>query len=267
MRWHSLGFLVLMASLLTLRASLLSAQTEVALDDLKSISIVTLKAETHHVQGIAVEDDNLWVSSVERKSAKGFLQIFDLELGELQFSREIQDGMKIHPGGIALDGESIWVPVAEYRRLSTSHIERRDKKSLDLVSRFTVEDHIGCVAVSPEGLVYGGNWDARQIYCWDREGKLIWKKDNPLSTHYQDMKFVAGQLVCSGGVGKGRGVIEWLDPETLKVSRRIVGGLTDRGVIFMNEGMELQGEQMYLLPEDTPSRLFVFDIPVIYELR
>jgi len=261
MRWHSLGFLVLIASCFTLRASLLSAQTEVALDELKSISIVTLKAETYHVQGIVIEEDNLWVSSVERKLAKGFLQLFDFHSGDLKLSKEIEDGTKIHPGGIALDGESIWVPVAEYRRLSTAHIERRDKNSLELISRFTVEDHIGCVAVSPEGLIYGGNWDARQIYCWDREGKLLWKKDNPFDSHYQDMKFVGGHLVCSGGVGKGSGVIEWLDPETLALSRRILGGTTDRGVNFMNEGMEIVGGVLYLLPEDTPSRLFSFELP------
>lgn len=261
MRSYTFGLLVLIALCLTLRTSLLSAQTEVALDDLKSISIVTLKAETYHVQGIAIGENNLWVSSVERKAAKGFLQIFDLHSGELRLSKEIEDGTKIHPGGIALDGDSIWVPVAEYRRLSTAHIERRDNMSLELISRFTVEDHIGCVAVSPEGLIYGGNWDARQIYCWDREGKLLWKKDNPFASHYQDIKYVREQLVCSGGVGKGSGVIEWLDSETLALSRRITGGTTDRSVNFMNEGMEIVGGVLYLLPEDTPSRLFSYELP------
>jgi hypothetical protein len=46
--------------------------------------------------------------------------------------------------------------------------------------------------------VYGGNWDARQIYVWDRSGRLLEKRDNRSGNAYQDMKSLAGQLVGGG---------------------------------------------------------------------
>ena len=42
--------------------------------------------------------------------------------------------------------------------------------------------------------------------------------------------------------------------------RRVRAGKTDRGVSLTNEGMTFRGGKLYLLPEDDPSRLFVFDL-------
>ena len=52
--------------------------------------------------------------------------------------------------------------------------------------------------------------------------------------------------------------IVWFDPETLEVRRALAVGLTDRAVPFTNEGLDWAGDRLYLLPEDAPSRLFVF---------
>jgi beta-lactamase class A len=220
---------------------------------------IELKAAMDHVQGIDVDGDKLYVSWVDRQKKSGHLGEFQLATGKLLRSVEIHKGDRYHPGGIALYGDSIWVPVAEYRPSSSALIQRRNRRTLALEAEFVVDDHVGCVAVS-NGIVYGGNWDSRQIYAWDTGGKLIWKRDNPGGTAFQDMKAVKGHLIGSGLRGEA-GAIDWLNTDNLNLIKRIRTGKTDRGVLFTHEGMTISRERLYLLPEDSPSRLFVFAVP------
>ena len=132
--------------------------------------------------------------------------------------------------------------MAEYRRGGRSRIERRSLETLRVTGFFEVDDHIGAVACG-NGCHLGANWDARQIYEWTPDGKLLRRRDNPSAVHYQDMKFVDGSLVASGP-----GAIQWLDPDSLVVRRQVSAGTTDRGVPFTNEGMALAGKTLYLLP-------------------
>src|SRR5690349_16984150 len=96
------------------------------LDSMRALPAVPLLGETHHVQGIDVNGPTLWVSSVDTRSKRGLLFVFDRTTGKMHHSVEVQSGERYHPGGISLDGNSIWVPVAEYRRASTSSIQKRD---------------------------------------------------------------------------------------------------------------------------------------------
>jgi hypothetical protein len=221
------------------------------------VAVVELQADCHHVQGIDVAGDVLLVSSVERTARKGYLHRFALPSGKLLTRVEVQDGERYHPGGIALDGETIWVPVAEYRRASTSVIEQRDAASLRLLRRFPVDDHIGCLAVTPQGLI-GGNWDSREVYFWDRAGKLVEKKANPSGNAFQDLKHHGGMLVGAGHLADGAGAVDWLTLPGLELHRRLPFGKTDRGVSYTHEGMAIRNGRLYLLPEDGRSRLFVF---------
>ena len=232
----------------------------VLLATLTLLGVVLVEGPSHHVQGIDVEGGILWVTSVDRTTRTGFLTRYDLASGRRLASVEVHDGARFHPGGIQIDGDSVWVPVAEYRRDSSTWIERRDKVTLALLARFEVADHIGCVAVA-DGVVWGGNWDSRHLYRWRLDGTLIDKRTNPTGTKYQDIKIVDGQLVASGLGGPDKGAIDWVDPTTLAVTRRIVTGATDRGVPYTNEGMTVRGESLYLLPEDDPSRLFHYRLP------
>ena len=100
------------------------------LSQLRLLRVIPLGGTLHHVQGIDVEAGKLWVTSVDSNSRKGYLHRFDLSSGKLEKEVELQDGEKFHPGGIALDGRAVWVPVAEYRRDGKSTIERRDKRTL-----------------------------------------------------------------------------------------------------------------------------------------
>jgi hypothetical protein len=171
----------------------------------------------------------------------------------------LHDGEKFHPGGLAADGDSLWIPVAEYKPNSSAVIQRRSKRTLELETQFSFGDHIGCIAADGAH-IYGGNWDSRQIYVWDRNGRLLETRENTSGTSFQDMKIDSGLLI-GGGLRAGGGSIDWLDPRDLRLLRRIRAGKTDRGVVMTHEGMAITGDRIYLVPEDAPSRLFVFPLP------
>jgi hypothetical protein len=220
--------------------------------------VVLLDAQLDHVQGIDTDGRLLWVSEVDRKARKGFVHEFDLATGRLVRSVDVTRGGQYHPGGIATDETSIWVPVAEYRLGSTSTVMRLSKRDLAVVSEFPVADHIGAIAVDGDRL-YGANWDAKLIYEWP-SGTT---RPNPTGTRFQDMKVAEGALVAAG-LREGAGAIEWLSLPDLSLVKRLEAGRTDRGVVFTNEGMAMRGRTLYLLPEDGPSRLFVFDLPATH---
>ncbi len=220
---------------------------------------IELHAPMDHVQGIEVDGDRLWVTWVDKKNKTGRLGEFELAGGKLLRSVPLQKGERYHPGGMAADGDSLWMPVAEYKPHSSASIQRRNKKTLELEAEFDAPDHIGCVAVV-DGRLYGGNWDARQIYIWDRSGRLLEKRENPSGTSFQDLKASGGRL-AGGGLRADGGAIDWLDARELRLVRRIRAGKTNRGVWLTQEGMAVSGDRLYLLPEDAPSRLFVFRLP------
>jgi uncharacterized protein DUF6454 len=228
-----------------------------SLDDLPLLRVIELQGKTYHVQGIEADADRLWVTSVDRGTQSGYLQEFSLPEGKLIREVKVEDGARYHPGGISGAGESLWVPVAEYRANSTSVIQKRSKRTLAIEKQFEAQDHIGCVAVRGDTLI-GGNWDSRDLYFWNTDGKLLRKVPNPTQTGFQDMKAVGEMLVGSGGFPGGIGSIEWIDLPTLKPIKRITVGKTDRGDSFTREGMLIRGDELMLLPEDSSSRLFVF---------
>lgn len=224
-----------------------------------SAEFIALQANTHHVQGIEVEGDSLWVSSVDKEDRRGLLFRFDRTTGKLLQSAEVHQGERYHPGGISLDGDSLWVPVAEYRRSSKASVQRRDKHTFALQAEFAVDDHIGAIAVVPEGLV-GANWDAKEFYFWTTAGKLLRKVSNSTGVAIQDMKYVDGQLIAGGLQSSRDGAIVWIEWPSLKELRRMNPGRTDRNVAVTHEGIAVQGRTLYLLPEDSPSRLFKLDL-------
>jgi hypothetical protein len=227
--------------------------------DWKLTTTIPLDAALHHVQGIDVEGNTLWVSSVDRKTKKGWVSRFQLPSGKLVRQAEVQQGERFHPGGMTLDGDAIWVPVAEYHRAGPTTVQRRDKSTLALLSSFDVPDHIGCIAAAPEFLI-GGNWDSRKLYRWRKSGEFVSAADNPRTTSYQDLKIVAGELLGSGNVSAKAGAIEWLALDgSFRLIRRIEMGVTDRGLPYTHEGMTIRGGKLFLLPEDDPSRLFIFE--------
>jgi len=216
-----------------------------------------LKGPTHHVQGIEFDDRTVWVTSVDSERHKGFLQTFSMESGKMLQSLEIQDNERYHPGGIAGDRSSLWIPVAEYRAHSSAVIQRRDKKTLNVIFQFSVDDHIGCVAVTPEYLI-GGNWDTRDFYIWDYAGRMIRKIPNKTDNAYQDLKFDSPYLVASGLLPGRNGAMDWLSFPSLDLAHRVRVGETDKQTPLTREGMAIRRDQLLLLPEDDPSHIFFF---------
>lgn len=238
-----------------------SAQQPITTLEVSSaIRVVALEGKTYHVQGIDTDGVHLWITSVDTPSRKGYLHEFLVDSGRLVRSVEIQDGDRFHPGGIATDADSIWIPVAEYRAQSTSVIQQRDKLTLALISQFPVADHIGCVAVTGDSII-GGNWDSLDFYIWDKRGTLAQKLASTTMNAYQDVKAVSGGLIGAGSLSDRRGgAIDWLELPAMKLSRRMRVGQTDQGASLTREGMTIFNGQLWLVPEDGPSRLFVFPL-------
>jgi hypothetical protein len=219
--------------------------------------ILPLRGTLYHVQGVDLDGEHIWVTSVDSANHKGYLHQFNRASGAFERQVEVTDGPRFHPGGFSIEGDSIWIPVAEYRPQSSAVIEELDKHSLAVKQKIAVADHLGCLAVTPEGLI-AGNWGSRRFYLFDRQGHQLRSFENLESNAYQDMKFVAGKLVASGTFTHAVGSIDWYSWPSMKLTRRLHAGVTDRGKPYTEEGMALQGKDLYLLPEDGPSRLFHF---------
>lgn len=233
------------------------AQTTDLAQDWRLAATLPLQPDLHHVQGIDIEGDTLWVSSVDAKAAKGYLSRIELPSGRLLAQIEVQQGKRIHPGGITLDGDYLWIPVAEYDRDGPTNIERRHKTTLALESTFEVDDHIGCIAAHKNYLL-GGSWSSRTLYQWTKAGQQLLKVPNPSPTEWQDLKMDGDLLLGSGGMTRDQGAVEWLTVPDFKLERRILTHKTDRNLTYSHEGMTLRQGKLYFLPEDAPSRLFVF---------
>ena len=224
------------------------------------VQTLPLNGRLFHVQGIDVDAAHLWVTSVDKEAHKGYLHEFDRRTGNLIREVEVTDGPRFHPGGFSLAGESIWVPVAEYRAHSSAVIEEIDRRTLTIKRKIPVADHLGCVAFTGSELI-AGNWDSRQFYVLDLSGKVVRVFDNPSTTQYQDIKFADGKLIGSGSLTPSTGAIDWFAWPSMKLLRTVKSGVTDRQKTFTGEGMAIKGKDLYLLPEDGPStRLFHFTI-------
>jgi hypothetical protein len=221
------------------------------------IRTVALNAVLDHPQGITTSADGatLFVTSVLRKEQKGLLVAFRASDGMLQQRVEVQDGARYHPGGFGRLGDALWLPVAEYRRGSTSVVQSRDTRTLAVRSSFEVADHVGAVAVT-SGAIIGCNWDARVFYEWTFDGRQSARVEHDGAARYQDLHWAGEALIAAGLLGD-TGVVDLLDWPSLDLRERIVVGRTDRGVVLTAEGMAVAGSELLLLPEDDPTRVFV----------
>jgi len=173
---------------------------------------------TFHPEGLAVAGDLLFLSSVEvteatvrypepvdgfdRTPGKGVGHVFVLNReGELLEDIVLGEGDMYHPGGIDFDGESVWVPVAQYRPGSSAIIYRIDVSTLEVTEEFRVEDHIGGIVLDETtGRLVGNNWGSRMFYEWTAKGRERDRWDNPSHfIDYQDCQYVpAAKMICGG---------------------------------------------------------------------
>ncbi len=228
------------------------------------LGALQLQGEVFHVQGLALGPARIWVTSVDHATDTAWLHEFERKTGKFMRRLELTDGARYHPGGLSLSGGSLWVPVAEMKASSSAVLVEIDAETLAVRRRIAVADHIGCVAAAGQTLV-AGNWDSRLLYVFDlARGAAVRVVPNPSGTHYQDMKFADGKLVASGNTGWLSGTVDWIDVPTMTLTRSIKAGSIGpvrpfgRGGPYTGEGMAIEGRELYVVPEDGPSRVFHF---------
>lgn len=225
-----------------------------------------VKHPTHHVQGLCVTDKFFWISSVDRGTKSGWIYKVDRDGLNVVNEKKLVDGPRFHPGGMQLVDHLIWVPLAEYRRHSSTVVLALDANTLAEKRRFQVDDHLGAVAVNAGSRVYAANWDAKQIYRFDIDGKQQRVIDSPTAVAYQDIEYHHGYLWGTGRAkvnGKLRSVVDVLDGDELTLVHRIVlqGETATVGEYFAREGLSVFGTDLYLMPEDGPeTRIYQFPV-------
>jgi len=232
----------------------------------RPMGTLKLAGELFHVQGLEVAGKHIWVTSVDQANRKAWLHQFDRTTGKFLRRLEVSDGARYHPGGISISGGSVWVPVAEYRPESSAVLIEIDAETLGVRRKIPVADHLGCVAASGRTLV-AGNWNSRLLYVFDLDKNAPPRvMPNPSSTQYQDMKFVGRQLVAGGSRTLWSGTVDWIDWPSMKIVRTLRSGAVGvirpfgRGGAYTGEGLAMDGRDLYLLPEDGPSRVFHFTL-------
>ncbi len=235
-----------------------------AVEHARLLGTIPLSGQLFHVQGVEVDSAHIWVTSANRWTGRGYIHEFDRATGKILRRVELTDGPRFHPGGISMSGNSIWVPVAELRPNSTAVLVEIDKNTMQVRRRIRVADHLGCVAASGRTLI-AGNWDSRLLYIFDLTGtQRVRVVRSPTRARYQDMKLVGDKLVAGGLLTGRSGSIDWIDVASMRVARSLqTGATTGTGLLnpartYTGEGMAVEGRDLYLVPEDGPSRVFHF---------
>ncbi|MFG2875235.1 DUF6454 family protein [Streptomyces sp. NPDC048337] len=173
----------------------------------------------HHPQGITRgHDHRLYVSTAEITEAtraydspvdgydrtpgkgRGHVFVTDGEGAELGHVA-VGEGAIYHPGGIDFDGESLWVPTAEYRPGSRSIVYRLDPDTLEVHEAFRFDDHIGGIVRDRQtGLLHAVTWGSRRLLTFTTDGRLTHQVDN--KSHFVDYQTCVsaggGHMVCTG---------------------------------------------------------------------
>lgn len=222
-----------------------------------------LKFFTGHVQGIAFSKNYLFLSAVDKEEKTGYFFKIDPVSFNLLDQLKLKVGKIYHPGGISIYGGYIYLPLAEYKSDSNAVIFKIDPETLKVAASFTVADHIGAVTTDGEGHIFGMNWDARDIYIWNMEGKILKKFKNKRKIAYQDIEYRDGKLYCSGIKKSVRkeGVIDIYKFDSTNLTLTIIKThpmpqlkLTES---IAKEGMTIKDGYFYFVPEDFPkTRLY-----------
>jgi Family of unknown function (DUF6454) len=259
--------------------------------------------DTYHPQGMTRVGDHFFVSSVEvhtspepydepttgydRTAGDGVGHLFKFTAqGDLVDQLSLVEGDMYHPGGIDFDGQSIWVPVAEYRPDSHTAIYRIDPETMDATEVFQYPDHIGGIVHNTDAnTLHGVSWGSRRFYRWelDEAGAVtnanrppgVLASENPEHyIDYQDTQYLGDGLMLASGLATYQpagdsefslGGIDLVNLESETPIHQIpVPVWTDTGVVMTRNPFFVEthrnGLRFYFLPEDDTSHLFVYDV-------
>jgi hypothetical protein len=296
---------VLAASVATTQSTVADRVTSLTRDSLwKRTAAIPIAFTTHHPQGMVKIGDTFFVSSVEikvrtnrlrqpvdgydRDTGEGVGHLFKLDMaGNLLADLKLGEGAIYHPGGLDYDGESIWVPVAEYRPNSRSILYRVDPRRMTATEALRFSDHIGAVVRNTDdNTLHGLSWGSRRFYRWTlgKDGKVTnasipKDKLRTLNTShyvdYQDCKYAGRRrMLCSG--------VTEIRPTLLSTPFRL-GGLdlvdlvdgrpihqvpvllwTANGLDMTHNPVWIEttatGLRGYFMPEDDKSFLYIYDV-------
>jgi hypothetical protein len=255
---------------------------------------INLQFNTYHPQGMTKVGDLYYMSSVEiietpvkydqprdgydrsPGTGIGHLFVFNKE-GKLLKDLKLGEGIIYHPGGIAYDGKSIWVSVAEYRPNSKSIIYKVNPETMNSQKMFRINDHIGGILRDgKQGTLKAISWGSRTFYEFNEKGKVLRKSNNP--SHYIDYQDCenAGKehMICSGitelpqqGSATAKfelGGVALLDMKTMDMVSELPitlfsphGHVVTRNPVFLESTK--QGIKMYAVPDDDKSSMLVYE--------
>jgi len=185
---------------------------------------IPLRFPTYHPQGFALVGDKIFMSTVEiieppvrypqpvdgydRTPGKGVGHVLVIDRqGTLIKDLTLGEDTIYHPGGIDFDGESVWVPVAEYRPNSKAIVYQIDPVTYLASERFRVVDHVGGVVRDRgTGSIHGVSWGSRTLYSWTPAGRQLSRQaNNDHVIDYQDCDYAGWRKqICSGITGLPR---------------------------------------------------------------
>jgi hypothetical protein len=185
------------------------------------VSKLKLDFPTYHPEGLVVTKDRFYLSSTQiieptvtypvpvggydRTPGKGIGHLFVIDrAGKLIKDVILGHDIVYHPGGIDLNGDDLWVPVAQYRPNSSAEIDHVDLRTLRVTRLLTVDDHVGGIVYDPTtGRLVGNNWGSRTFYEWTRGGRAAGTWRNPENLlDFQDCQYVpSGKMACGGITG------------------------------------------------------------------
>lgn len=231
-------------------------------EDLVSLINAPFEFFTGHVQGITVLGESLFFSSVDTEDRCGLVFRVSRKTFELEKMRRIRiPPDHYHPGGIACAGDTVLVPLAEYRPHSRTVVLAFDADSLKYEEAFRADDHLGAVARDARGTTICANWDAESFLFFDPDGNLLQRTPNSSGIAYQDMEFHGASLFCSGLVKADRSLGR-VDEYALQVGSsgamtvELLGSLevsaAPTGKNGAHEGMTFLDGKLVFLPDDYP---------------
>lgn len=255
---------------------------------------VDLQFNTFHPQGMTKVGDLYYMSSVEiiektikfenphdgydRTPGKGVAHLFVYnEQGTLLYDIELGEGDMYHPGGIAFDGKSIWVSVAEYRPNSESIIYKIDPKTMKPQETFRVNDHIGGILhESKKGKLKAVSWGSRTFYEFDQKGKVLSKETNPSHfIDYQDCESAGkDEMICSGITELPQqgshttkyelGGLALLDMKSMDLNHELpISLFSAQGHTITRNPVHVEntnsGIRLYAVPDDDESSMYIYE--------
>ncbi len=232
-----------------------------------------------HTQGLYVTDTTYWVTGrLEKKPKRALLMRFMRDdLGKYETiditPQEIDGETLDHPGGFDVDSAGqLWIPLSTSHPAGPSLIYRlaikagKDLSSAEWEVAFRVNDHIGAICLAEDGSVIGANWDTKHVYVWLPNGKLLRRIDrNQLFSSapdwqlaVQDWKAVEMNdrvVIIAGGLDRSRdtdrATIQLMDILRGKIHQTYRFPLqTNVSRPITNEGLDVHGRELFLLPED-----------------